>query len=223
MDAPVGLRIVGWDRLLVEAIVAWLAARPDFRVIDPSLNPSSGEAVDVVLLDASRRDEALAAAWKLGEELPGAKLLVFGIEGLEGSEDEAGTVLDFVEAGARGYLLKGASTADLAAALHDVHAGRTRCSPWIVEAVLARIRRLGELGEPAGERAAAPREPLTVRELQILHLLAGGLSNKEIGSRLQISLSTVKNHLHNLLVKLGVRRRREAIRLAYELGLLPDL
>jgi DNA-binding NarL/FixJ family response regulator len=226
MDAPVGLRIVGWDRLLVEAIVAWLAARPDFRVIDPSLNPSSGEAVDVVLLDASRRDEALAAAWKLGEELPGAKLLVFGIEGIEGieeSEAEAGTVLDFVEAGARGYLLKGASTADLAAALHDVHAGRTRCSPRIVEAVLARIRRLGELGETDRGRAAAPREPLTVRELQILHLLAGGLSNKEIGSRLQISLSTVKNHLHNLLVKLGVRRRREAIRLAYELGLLPDL
>jgi DNA-binding NarL/FixJ family response regulator len=213
MDEPVGLRIVGWDRLLVEAIVAWLAARPDFRVIDPA----TPGPVDVVLLDASRRDEALATAWKVGEELPGAKLLVFGVE----REDLR--VLDLVEAGARGYLLKGASTSDLAAALHDVHAGRTRCSPRIVEAVLARIRRLGELGAPAPDRAEGPRDPLTGRELQILHLLAAGLSNKEIGSRLQISLSTVKNHLHNLLAKLGVRRRREAIRLAYELGLLPDL
>jgi DNA-binding NarL/FixJ family response regulator len=213
MDEPVGLRIVGWDCLLVEAIVAWLAARPDFRVIDPA----APGAVDVVLLDAGRRDEALATAWQVGEELPGAKLLVFGVE----REDQR--VLDFVEAGARGYLLKGASTSDLAAALHDVHAGRTRCAPRIVEAVLARIRRLGELGEQVPARPEGPREPLTGRELQILHLLAAGLSNKEIGSRLQISLSTVKNHLHNLLVKLGVRRRREAIRLAYELGLLPDL
>ncbi len=222
MDEPVGLRIVGWDRLLVEAIVAWLAARPDFRVIDPATSgvpgvPGAIGGVDVVLLDASRRDEALATAWTVGEELPGAKLLVFGVE----REDLR--VLDFVEAGARGYLLKGASTSDLAAALHDVHAGRTRCSPRIVEAVLARIRRLGELDAPAPESARGPREPLTGRELQILHLLADGLSNKEIGSRLQISLSTVKNHLHNLLSKLGVRRRREAIRLAYELGLLPDL
>lgn len=213
MDVPVGLRIVGWDRLLVEAIVAWLAALPDFRVIDPG----TPGGVDVVLLDASRRDEALATAWTVGEELPGAKLLVFGVE----REDLR--VLDFVEAGAHGYLLKGASTSDLAAALHDVHAGRTRCSPRIVEAVLARIRRLSELDAPAPESARGPREPLTGRELQILHLLADGLSNKEIGSRLQISLSTVKNHLHNLLTKLGVRRRREAIRLAYELGLLPDL
>ena len=227
MDGPVGLRIVGWDRLLVEAIVAWLSTRPDFRVIDPSPSPVStptstptsapADVVDVVLLDASRRDEALAAAWKVGGELPRAKLLVFAVE----REDLE--VLDFVEAGARGYLLKGASTSDLAAALHDVHAGRTRCSPGIAAAVLARVRQLGELAEPAREPAQGLREPLTGRELEILHLLAAGLSNKEIGRRLSITLSTVKNHLHNLLAKLSVRRRREAIRLAYELGLLPDL
>ncbi|HEV7519247.1 MAG TPA: DNA-binding response regulator, partial [Thermoanaerobaculia bacterium] len=136
---PVGLMIVGQDRLLVEAVVAWLAARPDFRVIDPAGGAASAAAataeasrgVEVVLIDASRgRDEALAAAWRVGEELPGAKLLVFGLD----REDEE--VLDFVEAGALGYLLKGASAADLAAAIHDVHAGRTRCSPQIAAAVL---------------------------------------------------------------------------------------
>jgi DNA-binding NarL/FixJ family response regulator len=219
MDEPVGLRIVGWDRLLTEAVVAWLAARPDFRVVDSGLSPASPpgrDKIDVVLLDASRRDEALATAWRVAEELPEAKLLVFGVEGEE-------DLLDFVEAGAHGYLLQGASTTDLAAALHDVHAGRTRCSSWVAAAVLSRIRRLAELGEPARARAAGPREPLTGRELEILHLLAAGLSNKEIGGRLSISLSTVKNHLHNLLRKLAVRRRREAIRLAYELGLLSDL
>ena len=176
--------------------------------------------VDVVLIDSSHRDEALAAAWRVGEELPGAKLLILGIE----QEDEG--VLDFVEAGAHGYLLKGASAADLAAAIHDVHAGRTRCSPRIAAAVLARIGRLGELDRAdRAERqpAAGPHEALTGRELDILRLLADGLSNKEIALRLSISLSTVKNHVHNLLVKLAVRRRREAIRFAYEQGLLPDL
>jgi DNA-binding NarL/FixJ family response regulator len=246
MGEPVGLRIVGQDRLFVEAVVGWLAARPDFRVIDPavsavadasdafdagaSVTPEPAEppaspawGVDVVLIDSSHRDGALAAAWRAGEELPGAKLLILGIE----QEDEG--VLDFVEAGAHGYLLKGASAADLAAAIHDVHAGRTRCSPRIAAAVLARIGRLGELGradraDRAGRQpATSPQEALTGRELDILRLLAAGLSNKEIALDLSISLSTVKNHVHNLLVKLAVRRRREAIRFAYEQGLLPDL
>jgi DNA-binding NarL/FixJ family response regulator len=217
MDRPIGLATLGTDRLLVEAVVAWLATRPDFRVIEPGPSglPVSQQGVDVVLLDASgRREEALAAAWRVGEELPEAVLLVLGLD----REDER--VLDFVEAGALGYLLQGASTADLAAAIHELYAGRTRCSPEVAAAVLARIERLGRLRPPP---AAGPREPLTVRELEILRLLSVGLSNKEIGRRLSISLSTVKNHVHNLLAKLGVRRRREAIRLAYEHGLLPDL
>jgi two-component system nitrate/nitrite response regulator NarL len=219
---PVGLMVVGQDRLLVEAVVAWLGARPDFRVIEPATRAISAtlEAardVDVVLIDTSRgRDEALAAAWRVGEELPRAKILVFGLDG-EGEE-----VLDFVEAGALGYLWEGASAADLAVAIHDVHAGRTRCSPQIAAAALTRIARLAQIGRHR-PLAAGLREPLTGRELEILRLLSDGLSNKEIVGFLSISLSTVKNHVHNLLAKLGVRRRREAIRLAYEHGLLPGL
>jgi DNA-binding NarL/FixJ family response regulator len=214
MERPVGVKIVGQDRLLVEAVVAWLASRPDFQVIEPGAPVRPG-GVDVVLLDASRRrDEALAAAWRMGEELPGAKILVFGLD----REDEE--VLAFVEAGALGYLLDGASSTDLALAIHDLHAGRTHCSPRIAAAALVRIERLGRLRQPP---AAGPREPLTSRELEILRLLAAGLSNKEIGKRLAISLSTVKNHVHNLLGKLAVSRRRDAIRQAYGQGLLPDL
>lgn len=207
--------IVGPDRLLVDTVVAWLAARPDFRVIDPAESPAP--RADVVLLDGSRkREEALAAAWRVGEELPGARLLVFGLE----REDES--VLDFIEAGALGFVLQGASAVDLAAAIHDLHGGRTRCSPRMAEAVLARIESLART-EGFERPGAALAEPLTGRELEILRHLAAGLSNKEIGHELGISLSTVKNHVHNLLAKLGVRRRREAIRLAYERGLLPEL
>lgn len=213
MTRPVGVMIVGLDRLLSDLVVSWLASRPDFQAIDPAAAARSG-GVDVVLLGARRRDEALAAAWRLGEELPGARLLVLGLP----REDE--DLLDFVEAGALGYLLDGANQAAVAAAIHDLQAGRTRCAPHIAGAALARIERcLGQKTLPA----AGPREPLTVRELEILRLLAAGLSNKEIGQELGISLSTVKNHVHNLLGKLGVLRRRDAIRLAYAHGLLPDL
>ncbi|HZF07983.1 MAG TPA: response regulator transcription factor [Thermoanaerobaculia bacterium] len=214
MAKPVGVMIVGPDRLLGDVVVGWLASLPDFQVIDPAAPPRPG-GVDVVLLAAGRRrDEALAAAWRVGEELPGARLLVFG---LPREDDE---LLDFVEAGALGYLLEKATSTDLIAALHDLLAGRTHCAPHIAAAVLGRIERHG------GEKAppvAGPREPLTVRELGILRLLASGLSNKEIGQHLGISLSTVKNHVHNLLGKLAVLRRRDAVRLAYASGLLPDL
>src|SRR4051794_21006134 len=131
MAKPVGVMIVGPDRLLGEVVVAWLASRPDFQVIDPGASRPGG--VDVVLLDASRRDEALAAAWRIGEELPGAKLLVFGLP----REDEE--LLDFVEAGALGYLLDVANQDDVAAAIHDLQAGRTRCPPHIAAAALGRI------------------------------------------------------------------------------------
>jgi DNA-binding NarL/FixJ family response regulator len=220
MESAVGMMIVGQDRLFVEALVAWLATRPDFRVIDPG----EPRGVDVVLIDVSRRrEEALAAAWRVGEEQPGAKLLVLGLDRDDLGAAEVEELLDLVEAGALGYLLKGASPADLALAIHDLHAGRTRCSSAVAAAVLARIARLGQIGALRRQTVDQPREPLTARELEILRLLSVGLSNKEIGQRLSISLSTVKNHVHNLLAKLGVRRRREAIRLAYERGLLPEL
>jgi len=211
---PVGVMIVAPDRLPGDAVVAELAARPELQVIDAAASRPVAVAVDVVLLDASRRDEALAAAWRVGEELPGASLLVFGLA----REDEE--LLDFVEAGALGYLLDGASAPDLAAAIQDLHAGRTHCAPHIAAAALARIEGLDRQKSPPG---GDPREPLTGREQEILRLLAAGLSNKEIGKRLAISLSTVKNHVHNLLGKLAVRRRRDAIRQAYAQGLLPDL
>src|SRR3954463_1192477 len=106
MERPVGVMIVGQDRLLVEAVVAWLASRPDFQVVETGAPVRPG-GVDVVLLDASRRrDEALAVAWRVREELPGAKVLVFGLD----REDEE--VLAFVEAGALGYLLDWAAATE---------------------------------------------------------------------------------------------------------------
>ena len=209
MDRPVGIMIVGQDRILVEAVIAWLSLRKDVRVVGGA---AGEERADVVLIDASlRRDEALAAAWRIAEEVPGAKAIVLGLD----REDDG--VLAFIEAGVLGYLVRGASAADLAVAVHEVHLGRTHCSPRIASSVIARIAELNRRREPP---CPHPTEPLTQRESEILSAIAVGLSNKEIGKRLRISVSTVKNHVHNILEKMQVAHRRAAIKLAYQCGLL---
>jgi DNA-binding NarL/FixJ family response regulator len=211
-EQPIGVMIIGQDRLFVDAVLAWLGTRDDIRVVEQP--PSEGTVVDVILIDSSqRRDEAIAATWRASDELPTAKVLVLGVE----QEDER--LVGFIEAGALGYLLRGASPADLVGSIRDLAMGRTRCSPQVASAVIHRINDLLL-------RREAPREhqpePLTPRELEILESIAVGLSNKEIGKRLRISVSTVKNHVHNILEKLQVDHRREAIKIAYEHGLIPD-
>ena len=131
-------------------------------------------------------------------------------------EDES--VVEFLEAGAHAYVLQSASPEGLINALREVHVRRSPNSPRVVTAVLRRIASLVEFPVPL-PRAV---EALTPRESEILSLLAQGLGNKEICQRLRITVQTVKNHVHGILAKLRVHRRREAVRLAYEMGLLID-
>ncbi len=172
-----------------------------------------GEA-GVVLIDAaSDLQGALVQTWEARELWPEAKLIVLGLD----AEDEG--IVDFIEAGAQGYLLKGSSPDDLVAVIRAVHEGRTPISPRVVASVLERI---ADLAGTRPEPLPRDTEPLTLREGEILALMAAGLSNKEVGRRLRITAQTVKNHVHRILEKLQVHRRREAVRLAYELGILAE-
>ncbi|HKI03150.1 MAG TPA: response regulator transcription factor [Thermoanaerobaculia bacterium] len=172
-----------------------------------------GEA-GVVLIDAAADFQAaLVQTWEARERWPEAKLIVLGLD----QEDER--VVDFIEAGAQGYLLKGSSPDDLVEVIRAVHEGRTPISPCLVASVLERIAALAGVGPEPPPRDI---EPLTLREREILALMAAGLSNKEVGRRLRITAQTVKNHVHRILEKLRVHRRREAVRLAYDLGILAE-
>jgi DNA-binding NarL/FixJ family response regulator len=217
MDARIQVLIVGQDRLLAEAVAASLANRGDLRVtaFTGDGEPAAAPGVDVLLLDAALDPAAaLVRAWRLRERFAGAKMLVLGLE-REGDE-----VVDFIEAGADGYVLKGISPDGLVESIRAAHDGRALCSPRLAARVLARVVRLAGEQQPAG--AAAGVEPLTPREREVLAGLAAGLRNKEIAQRLHITLQTVKNHVHSILEKLGVRHRREAVRRAYEKGLLAE-
>jgi DNA-binding NarL/FixJ family response regulator len=198
------------ERMLREVLEASLTGREGLEVV-----PRDDGAVDVLLVDVGCDPAAaLARTWEARDRWPQAKLIAVGLE----REDER--LVDLIEAGAGGYVLEGSSPEDLVAAVRAAQQGLAPCSPRVVTLVLDRIAALSRHVEPAP--CAADVEPLTLREREILGLLAAGLGNKEVARRLRITVQTVKNHVHRILEKLRVHRRRDAVRLAYDLGLLAE-
>lgn len=210
MQPSIRVAVSSRERMLREVLEASLSGREGLEVV-----PGDDEAVDVLLMDVGcDAAAALADTREAHDHWPQAKLIAVGLE----QEDES--VVEFIEAGAGGYVLKGSSPEDLVAAVRAAQQGLAPCAPRVVASVLARIAALSRHGEPAP--CAAEVEPLTRREREILGLLAAGLGNKEVGRRLRITVQTVKNHVHRILEKLRVHRRRDAVRLAYDLGLLAE-
>ena len=213
MEPTISVMILGGDRVFTEALEAVLAAEEGLRLCEA---PAEGDdPPSIILIDASFDPaEALSLTWSARERFPEAQVMILGLE----REDES--VLEFIEAGAAAYLLQSASPARLVEALRFLRDGQVHSTPRIAAAVLERIAAL------ESQRREVPLppscEPLTVREIETLSLMARGLRNKEIAHILRISVQTVKNHVHNILEKLQVHRRRDAVRLAYELGLLHE-
>ncbi len=215
MPTPIVVAILSEDRMFREVLTVLLDGSPGLRVAGSAAAPEALDGAgrfDVVLVDAGnderralRRLRAVRDRW--GE----AKMIVLGPRW----EDES--LADFIEAGARGYVLQGDSPEALVSAIHEVQEGRSPCAPSVVTAVLRRITALAE-APPAAPPPTV--EPLTPREREILALLVEGYGNKEVCHRLHITVQTVKNHVHNILTKLQVHRRRDAVRLALELDLL---
>ena len=131
--------------------------------------------------------------------------------------DDSDAVLDGIRAGARGFMLKDVSYDQLIAAIRAVAGGATVFQPAVTE----RLLRVADRVHIATD---APIERLTEREVQVVRLMAGGYSNKEIADALGTAEGTVKNHVSSILAKLGVRDRTRAVLKALEAGLLhrPD-
>ena len=156
---------------------------------------------EVVLLDHPGPDGPVWAS-ELRSMTPGVRVIVFG---LEEAEHE---VIAWAEAGVAGYVGREADLAEVVGAIEGVMRGEAACRPQTASILLKRIA--------AGpERSASTWRPdrhLTAREREILHLVGQGLSNQQIARRLFIALPTVKNHVHNILEKLEVSRRNDAVR-----------
>jgi len=166
------------------------------------------ERPDVVLLDVRMpRKDGLQVL----RELQGADALPPTILLTTFDDDEV--LLDAVKAGARGYLLKDVSLEQLAEAIRNVAGGGTVIRPALTERVLRGLEHVRRDFD-----ALEPPDPLTRREVEILRLMAGGYSNREIADALGTAEGTVKNHASSILSKLGVRDRTRAVLKALERG-----
>lgn len=205
MHQPIRVLIVDDHPLLREGTQASLARSTGFVVV--GLAPDGASALclastlhpDVVVLDLRLPDmSGVDVARWLRDHLPTVAVLV-----LTGYEP-IGYVRALLDLGVRGYLQKTASGTELAAAVRAVAAG--------CQVLSDALRRATE--------HLTPVDPLTARELQVLRLVTAGRRNAEIAEELGISLKTVEFHIGNVLAKLGVRSRAEAIQATRELGLL---
>jgi two-component system nitrate/nitrite response regulator NarL len=156
---------------------------------------------DVVLVDAGETDtDTVSAARLITSASPGAKLVAFGLDEI----DER--VFACAAAGFSGYVPRESDADDLHRALVDAVEGRMHCAPHIVAAMFNRLASLLREADPLCSLL-----PLTSREREILALVEQGRSNKEIARQLAISSATVKTHMHDILQKLRVSRRGQAV------------
>jgi len=163
---------------------------------------------DVVLLDVrmpKRSGIEVLEALRATDSLPPTILLT--------TFDDDAALLKGIRAGAKGFLLKDVSIERLTEAIRLVAAGGTIIRPAVTEYALRRL----EENRPEFESLESP-DPLTKREVEVLRLMAGGYSNREIGDALNASEGTVKNHISSILSKLGVRDRIRAVLKGLESG-----
>jgi DNA-binding NarL/FixJ family response regulator len=160
-------------------------------------------APDVVLMDVRMpRVSGIDATKAIATAVPAAKILMLTVS------DEEDDLYDAIKAGATGYLLKEISIEEVATAIRAVVSGQSLISPSMASKLLSEFT---NLAKKADERQSVPTPRLTDRELEVLKLVAEGMSNREIAGELYISENTVKNHVRNILEKLHLHSRMEAV------------
>jgi DNA-binding NarL/FixJ family response regulator len=204
------------DQTLVrQGIKSLLALAEDIEVVaeavdgEDALRVIPSARADVVLLDVrmpKKNGLQVLEALTAGGALPPTIILT--------TFDDDQVVLDGVKAGAKGFLLKDVSLEELTGAIRSVAAGETLIRFTAADRILAGLR-----DKPRVPSTDLP-ETLTERETEVLQLLAGGYSNREIAGALHVAEGTVKNHTSSILSKLGVRDRTRAVLKALERGLI---
>ncbi len=219
---PIRLLLVDDQAPFREGLHTLLSVWPDLEVVgeagngQEALDAAARLKPDVVLMDLRMPVlDGVAATRRLLEKMPQVKIIVLT------TFDDDDHVFDGLRAGAVGYLLKDVPSEKLVEAIRAAAAGQSFLQPSVAAKVVAEFTRLTAVAQ---ETAVSPQdslvEPLSEREQEILALVATGASNKEIAGELFIAEGTVKNHVTNILGKLGVRDRTQAALKAREIGLI---
>jgi DNA-binding NarL/FixJ family response regulator len=205
---PIRVLLADDHPIVREGLRTILTTEPGLRLVGEAASGDEAVALarshrpDVVLMDLRMPGgDGVEATRRILGELPATRILVLT------TYDTDSDILRAIGAGATGYMLKDSSRADLVRAIRAASRGETVLAPSVADHLVASTRR-------------PPQPPLSAREVEVLGLVARGLTNGEISRRLLISQATVKTHLLRAFTKLGVSDRTAAVTVAIERGIL---
>jgi two-component system NarL family response regulator len=206
----IGVYLLAGNRLLREALAKLLQKRGDIGLLGATgLSPQIVEQVvaaapHVLLCDlAVDTLSKLQITREIRKAVPGIRILMIGME----ADDKA--FIQAVSDGIAGYLLKEASAAEIADAIHAVANNEAVCPPSLCRALFDHVS--SRENSTSSQFSIRPDLGLTRRELQLVQMIARGLTNKEIAAQLNLSENTIKNHVHRMLRKLGAEDRIEMV------------
>ncbi len=218
--SDVTVLIVDDQRLVREGVASLLAVQEGILVVDTAVDGSQAvqkamtHKPDVILMDVRMPVmDGIGATRKIKQQLPECQVLMLS------TFDDEEYIIKSLQAGASGYLLKDIPAEDLAQAVRLVNAGIYQLAPTVAGKLVGQLGSSRQRRRP-GIEVGAEAPDLTVRELEVLRLIATGATNREIAQELVISEGTVKNHVSSILSRLGLRDRIQAALYAYERGLV---
>jgi DNA-binding NarL/FixJ family response regulator len=213
---PVRVLVVDDQELFRRGLIMLLSGDTDIEVVGEASDGITATelavktAPDVILLDVRMpRRTGVEACRGIKEAVPSAKIIMLTVS------DEEADLYESVKNGASGYLLKDSSIEEVAQAIRVVNEGQSLISPSMAVKLIDEFK---QMSKP--EREQGPALRLTDRELEVLRLVAKGLNNREVAKELFISENTVKNHVRNILEKLQLHSRMEAVMYAMREKLL---
>jgi DNA-binding NarL/FixJ family response regulator len=217
---PIRVLIVDDHALFRRGLEMVLAEEPDIELVGEASDGAeavakAGEALpDVVLMDIRMpKSSGIEACRAMKEVAPSAKIVMLTIS------DEEEDLFEAIRAGASGYLLKDIPYDEVADVVRAVHGGQSLINPSMAAKLLTEFAALAKRdGEERAQEVPAPK--LTDREMEVLRLVARGMNNRDIAKELFISENTVKNHVRNILEKLQIHSRMEAVMIAVRENLI---
>jgi len=206
---PIRVLVVDDHALFRRGLQMVLEQEDDIEVVGEAgdgaeaVEKSADTMPDIVLMDVRMpKRGGIDACTAIKDAVPSAKIIMLTIS------DEEADLYDAIKAGASGYLLKEISIEEVAAAIRAVHEGQSLISPSMASKLL---NEFATMIKKTDERQQLPTPRLTAREMEVLRLVAKGLNNRDIAKQLFISENTVKNHIRNILEKLQLHSRMEAV------------
>ena len=212
---PIRALIVDDHALFRRGLEMVLAAEDDIELVGEASDGTeavekAGEALpDVVLMDIRMpRSSGIEACRAMKEVAPSSKIVMLTIS------DEEEDLFEAIRAGASGYLLKDIPLDEVADVVRAVHGGQSLINPSMAAKLLTEFAALAKRDGEERSEQQVPAPKLTDREMQVLKLVAKGMNNRDIAKELFISENTVKNHVRNILEKLQIHSRMEAVMIA---------